>query len=757
MTEPSTPQIPDELRPYLDTIADRLLSGHAAVMIGAGFSKNAASPASGPGFPDWPQLGDHLYEKLHGHAPGPNEKYLQIPALAHQVEATFDRPALDQMLRDAIPDLQHEPSPLHVQLLELPWSDVFTTNYDTLLERAGRLVSRRYDVVLQPHDLGHCNRPRIVKLHGSLPSEPRFIITDEDYRRYSAESAAFVNAVRQTFLENTLCLIGFSGEDPNFKQWAGWIQDNLRPRNSPKMYLVGALQLSPSEKTAFEHRNITPVDMSLCSGIGGDHYHALQRFFDYLQSRSAHNHQLDWPGAPHHRSTSDDTNRPAALVADWKAQRLRYPGWVVLPQDLRSHLWLKTSPWVRQLPAADALPATLDLEFAFELTWRMEKCLCPISDNQTAFLETTIGRYWSATDSDPSRESLPLHSNDMAANALTLDAIRCRCHHLLLAMMAYYRQEGLSAKWHDASRSIEAVLPALSPDHAAQFHYERALFALFALNLEQLKTRLAEWPHHDALPFWAAKKAGLLVEIGQVGDATRLLEQSLHTIRAKLNLTPTKADYTLVSQESFVMYLLQAVRHGSLLATPEQSDARRERREFRERCHTLRRYRCDPWQEIEGFEQALHRPPAVTSEVTESPAFDVGRLVQTHLGLGGSNEEALTAYNFLQFCERAGIPFRVPGYTIATKGASAASSARSDLGGNGESRFRRRETRTDTPSGRFERGSAYCVQLPAVLRTRRHSFSSSRLHHRHERGNRHIGPHRTRVVVLGPSYPGTNR
>jgi hypothetical protein len=46
MTEPSPPQIAEELRPYLDTIADRLLSGHAAVMIGAGFSKNAAPPGS---------------------------------------------------------------------------------------------------------------------------------------------------------------------------------------------------------------------------------------------------------------------------------------------------------------------------------------------------------------------------------------------------------------------------------------------------------------------------------------------------------------------------------------------------------------------------------------------------------------------------------------------------------------------------------------------------------------------------------------
>ena len=245
MTQPSAPPIPDELRPYLDTIADRLLSRHAAVMIGSGFSKNA-SLGSHPGFPNWSQLGDRFYQRLHGNPPVPDENYLHVPALAHQVEATLGRPALDQMLRDAIPDLQHEPSPLHAELLTLPWSDVFTTNYDTLLERARRsVISRRYDVVLKPDDLSHSNRPRIVKLHGSLPSERPFIITDEDYRRYPHDFGPFVNAVRQALLEDTLCLIGFSGDDPNFLQWTGWIQDTLGHRHSPKMYLVGLLDLSP--------------------------------------------------------------------------------------------------------------------------------------------------------------------------------------------------------------------------------------------------------------------------------------------------------------------------------------------------------------------------------------------------------------------------------------------------------------------------------------------------------------------------------
>ena len=670
MTALSMPQIPDELRPYLDTIADRLLSGHAAVMVGSGFSKNTTSPGSPSGFPDWSQLGDRLYESLHGNPPEPNERYLQVPALAHQVEAAFGRPALDQMLRDSIPDLQHEPSPLHEALLDLPWSDVFTTNYDTLLERARRsVISQRYDIVLKPDDLGHSNRPRIVKLHGSLPSDRPFIITDEDYRRYPHDFAPFVNAVRQALLENTLCLIGFSGDDPNFLQWVGWIHDNLGHRNSAKMYVVGLLQLSPSQKTLLERRNITPVDMSVCPDIGHDHYLALQQFLSYLQSRRASDNQLDWPLTTDDESPSFDSKEPVKIVEIWSAQRRQYPGWMVLPEDLRSSLWFETSNWVRELPSTDCLPAVLDLEFAYELVWRMERCLCPILDNQVSFLDATIDRYWPATNADASLESLALDGNAVDARGLTLDAIRHRCHYLLLVMLRRYREEGLSAEWDDACQRIQAVLPTLSPEHVARFHYERALFALFALNLEQLKTRLAEWPRNDALPFWAAKKAGLLAEIGRVNEAQRILEQSLDTIRVKLNLTPTRADYTLVSQESFVMYLLQAVRQASILGASEQSDTRRQRREFRERWHVLKQYKCDPWQEIETFEDKLQRPPATTPGVTKKPTFDIGRSVQSH-HMQDWNNEALTAYNFLRFCEDAGIPFRVSNYAIATKTAA---------------------------------------------------------------------------------------
>ena len=665
MSEHTASEIPDDLRPYLDTIADRLLSGHAAVMVGAGFSRNAAPLGVDRAFPNWSQLGDRFYERLHGRKPEPNRHYLQVPALAHEIEAAFGRPALDQMLRDAIPDFQHEPSALHIKLLDLPWSDVFTTNYDTLLERACRdVISQRYDIIVNPEDLAHSKRPRIVKLHGSLPSDRSFIVTDEDYRRYPQDFAPFVNVVRQALLENTLCLIGFSGDDPNFLQWIGWIHDNLGYASSPKMYLIGSLRLSRSQETLLERRNIIPIDMSLCSGVEGNHYGALELFLDHLRSRRVNDNRLDWPTTGHDTAPSS-TDNPAELLATWRSQRRKYPGWVVLPEDRRQTLWLRTRHWTRELPSSDSLSGTLALQFAFELAWRMERCLCPIFDNQAAFIRTALDQHCPATESAVPVEPSGADAGPPLPHTLTINDLKHMCNYLLLILMRYYREEGLSTKWKDANRRLQAVIATLHPEHAARLRYERALFALFSMNLQELKTRLAEWPRNDALPFWDARKAGLLAEIGRADEAQQVLEQSLQAIRAKLNLTPTTKDYALVSQESFVMFILHATRPHLLLTDDDVTSGQIQPRDFRERWHALRQYKCDPWHDIELFKHMLGRPPVNKSNVTEGPTFDIGRIVQTSHFIGWDSE-ALTAYSFLRFCEDAGIPFRIPGRPIAT-------------------------------------------------------------------------------------------
>ena len=679
-----TPDIPDRLLSYLNEIAERLTTGHAAVVVGAGFSRNAnrsgtsqtevsnvskpmsysdvtprLPPPSRLDFPTWSELGHLFYSKLHPKVPVLYDRPIDVPTLAQEVENTFGRPAVDRILLDAIPDRVTEPSPLHVKLLSLPWSDVFTTNYDTLLERACQLpLSRQYNHVVTKEDFGHSAKPRIVKLHGSFPSARPFIVTEDDYQRYLDTHAIFANTLRQALVENTLCMIGFSGDDPNFLHLANWIHETLG-QHAPKIYRVDVLSSQDSKEQQLNYRNIVPVDMSEAPGVNGDRVVALKYFLDYLQraiqdnednpptssglGQQTVNNLFDWPTAVRGPASSEDTTDPSAIIRTWKAQRLSYPGWVIVPEDRRLPLWIATSRWIRDLPAADSVPGFVDLEFAFELTWRMEKCLCPLLDTQVSFFEATLDRYLPFVDVGTPLDSLSPSPADMNARELTRDMVSDMLHELLLVMMRHYREEGLLDKWADACRHVGKAITTLSPERNERFQYERALSALFALNLPDLKSRLAEWSDNDELPFWAAKKAGLLAELGRVTDARHILEQSLDMIRAKLNLTPTSADYTLVSQESLVMHLLQAVQQSSILAASDQSDTRRQRREFRERWHVLKQYKCDPWQEIETFEHKLQNLSTTQSDVTERPTFDIGRSVQTH-HMGAWNEEARVSH-----------------------------------------------------------------------------------------------------------------
>jgi hypothetical protein len=247
---------------YLETIRNALWSGRefgrAAVMVGSGFSRNAdPAKVSARPLPLWGDLTRLLVEKLSP-LPRDSDAYRKALAkaeetsralrLADEFEAAFGRQKLEEWLLDSIVDADHEPGQLHQLLLELPWSDVFTTNYDTLLERASRhAVGQRYDIVRTTEEIPAAMRPRITKLHGSFPSNRPFIFTEEDYRTYPRRFAAFVNLVQQSMMENVFCLLGFSGDDPNFLYWTGWVRDHLGT-SAPKIYLAGLLNLTDSQR-----------------------------------------------------------------------------------------------------------------------------------------------------------------------------------------------------------------------------------------------------------------------------------------------------------------------------------------------------------------------------------------------------------------------------------------------------------------------------------------------------------------------------
>ena len=213
-----------------------------------------------------------------------------VLSLAEKYEIAFDRLKLNNLIERNIADEMYEPDELHSKLLSLNWNDVFTTNYDTLLERTLNKITKspNYKVVYSQEDLPGSIRPRIVKLHGSISHSGDYIITEEDYRKYPIKYAAFVNTVQQSMLESRLCLIGFSGSDPNFLSWVGWLRDNMG-ENCPQIYLCRIFDdMSSAERKMFENKKISIVDISVLTEEKSKnrYYVALDKFIKLLTEKS---------------------------------------------------------------------------------------------------------------------------------------------------------------------------------------------------------------------------------------------------------------------------------------------------------------------------------------------------------------------------------------------------------------------------------------------------------------------------------------
>ena len=586
MTKSKQDKFPDALKVHLEQIAERLWSDRAVVMVGAGFSKNASKS-----YPSWFELGDVLFEKAHGRKPEANEKsYLSLLKVAEDAEAVIKRPALDALLMQHIPDNTVDPSGLHETLLELPWADVLTTNYDTLLERAQRKVtSRRYSTVFHQDDLAYQKKPRIIKLHGSFPSHRPFVITEEDYRQYPQTRAPFVNTVRQALLENTLCLIGFSGDDPNFLHWVGWIRDQLGGEQCQPIYLIAAGKISSAQQAVLAKRQITVVDMTLAFNMSeDDHAAAIARFLKFLQGRNPYS--LDWPepdySSPEHFAVKESDL--GKRIAAWRAQRLAYPGWRVLAQSKRESLFNSTRFWATANFTDDAKSTKNgnDLLFLFELVWRLDRCLLPLVGDIAQKVEVVLNKYWpfplkmSSTKYEVTQDMSDLKHLDWSA-------IRTAWLELACALLRFYREDDQQEQWQILFNLLDSQCNYLSDEQKEFLQYQSYLFQLFQLNLSAAREQLVRWqpalskPYWQSIRFCAAAELGLLYQLTMQDKSFELGDgvlQALFDTRLQVHQMQGTLLYNSVSDESYQMVLFNQIdvalnRHNNRPATSDEESS----------------------------------------------------------------------------------------------------------------------------------------------------------------------------------------
>ncbi|WP_233214435.1 SIR2 family NAD-dependent protein deacylase [Pollutimonas nitritireducens] len=612
--------------PAFEAFARALWQDEAAVMVGAGFSRVCTREKSSPAPPLWGDFKTEMAAALrYGQGEGPDSL-----RLAQEYQTLHGENGLDQLIHRLIADDQWEPGPLHKQLLELPWRDVLTTNWDTLLERTKpRTPDRIYSCVRTVQDIAHRAKPRIVKLHGSLPSHKPFIFTEDNYRNYPVQFAPFVNLAQQVMLEHDLCLIGFSGIDPNFLAWTGWVRDTLSV-SARRIRLVGVLNLSPVSRTLLEGRNVTPIDLApLVSALHSDEQHekALELFFTALLA-SRPPSPYAWNLASNTVFQSNEANekdRPTRgqIVKAWVEDKRIYPGWITSPYREAQQLRYSFPPVQQTNESAEA-----HLRFALERIWRHRTAAIWLNVEDMESADTHFG---SAEQSLSKTEKTEL------------------CASIASEWRRYQ-------KWDEWTRWM-ARLNTIGGEEAALHHaYETGQHALIDWDDDEVLSAATALDSDE--PIWMMRRAGLMATVFRHREAAELYEAALRRIRQKLLSAPKSA--WLISLEGWaalfhrVSYLALSDDRSSF--PQDESDETRMR-------HVAAK--ADPWDTISRLERlASERIDRNRNDAEQwQLSFKSGRYRP-----GGTirlnDDDECPFYSLLELIERTGAPERIASFNL---------------------------------------------------------------------------------------------
>ena len=638
-SEPTS--VPDQS--HIDRVREALWQrpvSRASVMVGSGFSKGAQKIRLGAADPPtWSELGKEMSKQLFPAEDRENPLELApdtLLRLAQEFEAAFGRADLHRFLKQQVRNDDFRPGDKHTRLLKLPWRDVFTTNWDTLLERAS-VIDHAYTVVRNRDEIPLASQPRIVKLHGSFPAQYPLIFTEEDYRTYPVEFAPFVNTVQQAMMETVFFLIGFSGDDPNFLHWSGWVRDNLGA-SAPKIYLAGYLNLSPHRRRMLEDRNVVPIDLAGHPQAGEWPEH---RWHDYATEWILHTLErgrpydvTDWPSprswqyppisdclikpvvevtsdepqyepqVPRQSDSEDLPNLVRRTIEVWSHNRKIYPGWLMVPATAQHRLHWSTRGWEPLI--LDALPDFAPLQqlnAIRELVWRREILLEPISPQ----LESAAGKTLELIDcQDRTIDSV-------ADLGVDWGGIREAWRAIALALVTVARHRFDRDLFN---QRIEDLSPFLNddPDVAHRIRHERCLWAIYSLDYEELNGLLKDWQTENCDPVWMMRKAALLAEMAQTDDAEELFEHALSTIRESPDDGRSVAR---PSREGWALLSVKELRFTVWFSGEDPSY---------KRWRKLASLKCDALSERRGYIDVLEAKDEYGYEFSQVPAHRAIRL-----------------------------------------------------------------------------------------------------------------------------------
>ena len=382
-------------------------------------------------------------------------------------------------------------------------------------------------------------------------------------------------------MESVFCLLGFSGEDPNFLHWSGWVRDNLGT-SAPKIYLAGWLGLSQHRRRMLESRNVIAIDLArhpqakqwpkalrheratdwiLRSLEFGrpyepsdwpspsrrptppvpDYLQPVQRVMDHEPKSEPTLEESD------DQTTGDSLAGVRALLEVWRHNRQdTYPGWLTAPTEVRAKMWATRERAAAVLNALPEFPPLERLNAVRELMWRWEIQLEPFSPLEPTSwrLEQNASEILERVDCQGEK----VDGEDAAGANWSMV-----CEAWVSVGLALVTAARLRFDEKEFNKRLLIILPYQeeNEDVGHYIRHEQCLWSMFSLSYASLGGQLDEWEVHTAEPVWMMRKAAILFEIGEDQKAEELNALAL----ARSRQTEHDAENIgMLSREAWALY-----------------------------------------------------------------------------------------------------------------------------------------------------------------------------------------------------------
>ena len=242
-------------------LVSALQSGNCVLFVGAGVGHHART-RTGATAPDARGLALSLASEF-GIDAGSDPELSQV---AQIVEKRKGRLELIAVLERTLGHLQ--PDEDLQWLMSRTWKAVFTTNYDTVLERCVELnptptrtvVSMGINSEVREFDPNF--QMPIYHLHGSLLSEgakDSMLVTEQDYALFRSQRQMLFDLLKYSYATSTILYFGYSNNDPNWREITAELRSQFFPGVPPAGYRI-APETPDLDREILEGQNIFTLD-----------------------------------------------------------------------------------------------------------------------------------------------------------------------------------------------------------------------------------------------------------------------------------------------------------------------------------------------------------------------------------------------------------------------------------------------------------------------------------------------------------------